>query len=98
MKTNNNIKLARLVSGEEIVGDIIVEKNSILIQEAYSLVAPEPGKIAFIPFMAYAKNTGGFRIKNEFVMFVGEPIDDMAEQVRQMSSKIDLPPAKKIVT
>ena len=47
--------------------------------------------------MAYAKKGEGFRINNQFVMFVGEPIDDMADQVKQMGGKIDLPPAKKIV-
>ncbi len=92
------IQLVRLVSGEEVVGDVVENDDHVLIKDGYSLVAPEPGKIAFIPFMAYCKKQkDGFKISKEFVMFVGEPIDEMVSQVREMNSGIIQPSTKPVV-
>ena len=87
-------KLIRLITGEEIIGlleeDDIAE--TITISDGYNLVATEPGKIGFIPFMAYTKGTKtGIEIKKEHVLFIAEPLESLANQVRGESSGIVTP-------
>ena len=43
------IQLVRLVSGEEVVGDVVENDDHVLIKDGYSLVAPEPGKGCVLP-------------------------------------------------
>ena len=93
-----DFKLIRLVSGEEIICVLEENKTHYIIKDGYNLIAPEPGKIGFIPFMAYTKQTKtGIKILKEHVMFVTEPLDSLADQVRGESSGI-LTPDKRIVS
>ena len=91
------MKLVRLTSGEEVIGKVIDRKDTIEISEAYSIVATEPGKMGFIPFMAYTKADKGLEISKQFVMFVVDPVDELVDQVRSMNSGIVVP-EQKIVT
>lgn len=90
-----NMKLVRLTSGEEIIGKVEDLSNVIKISDAFNLVAPEPGKIGFIPFMAYAKDKE-FVIDKSHVMMVVDPIDELVDQVRSMTSGIVVPDTKVI--
>ena len=90
------MKLVRLTSGEEVIGKVRESTDSIYITDGYSLVVTEPGKIGFIPFMPYAKEQE-MQINKRFVMMVLDPVDEMVDQVRQMTSGIQVPD-KRIVT
>ncbi len=92
------MKLVRLSSGEEIVGKVIERKNEIEISDAYSLVATEPGKMGFIPFMAYTKAKQGITIDRKFVMFIVDPVEELTDQVRSMNSGIVTPKKEGIIT
>jgi hypothetical protein len=91
-----NMKLIRLSSGEEVVGTVKENEDSITITEGYSLIPAGEGKIGFMPFMAYTK-ADKVTINNRFVMFVVDPIDQLIDQVRGMNSDI-ITPSKKIIT
>ncbi len=96
-------KLIRLTSSEEIIGKVeskfVGETiSSYVIKDGLSLIAAGEGRIGFIPFMAYGKAKDGVEIDAKFVMFVIDPADELLDQVKQMSSGLDLPPPKKIVT
>jgi len=91
------MKLIRLSSGEEVVGTVVENEDSITITEGYSLIPAGEGKIGFMPFMAYTKADKGVTINNRFVMFVVDPVDQLIKQVRSMNSDIIAPPAKKII-
>tara|TARA_Y100001937_G_C6999902_1_gene275955 strand:+ start:26 stop:301 length:276 start_codon:yes stop_codon:yes gene_type:complete len=91
------MKLVRFTSGEEVIGKVIDRKDTIEISEAYSIVATEPGKMGFIPFMAYTKADKGLEINKQFVMFVVDPVDELVDQVRSMNSGIVVP-EQKLVT
>ena len=91
------MKLIRLSSGEEVVGTVVENEDSITITEGYSLIPAGEGKIGFMPFMAYTKADKGVTINNRFVMFVVDPVDQLITQVRSMNSDIIAPPAKKII-
>ena len=60
------------------------------------MVATEPGKIGFIPFMAYAKDEE-FVISKEFVVMVCDPVDELVDQIRSMTSGIITPPKQGII-
>ena len=85
------MQLVRLTSGEEIIGQVEESEHTIAISEAYSMVSTEPGKIGFIPFMAYAKDER-IVIQRQFVMMILEPVDELVDQIRSMRSCIVTPP------
>lgn len=91
------MKLVRLSSGEEIIGDVTDSQNDITIKNGYSLIPAGEGRIGFMPFMAYTKAKDGITIPKNFVVFVVEPADELQDQIREMDSGI-VTPNKKIVT
>lgn len=92
------MELIRLSSGEEVIGKVTDNGDSITIKDGYSLLPAGEGRIGFMPFMAYTKAKDGITIDKKFVMFVVEPIDSMIDQVREMDSGIQVAPASSIVT
>jgi|TARA_B110000495_G_C22860358_1_gene501680 hypothetical protein len=87
------MKLVRLSSGEEIIGNVKKNKdNSVTITNGYSLIPAGEGKIGFMPFMAYTEAANGITIAERFILFMVEPNSQLAEQIKQMDSKIVVPP------
>ena len=100
----SEMKLLRLTSSEEVIGKVTTKFvgdtiTSYVIEDGYSLIAAGEGRIGFIPFMAYASQTGGVEIDAKFVMFCVNPVTELLDQIKQMSSGLDLSqaPPKKIV-
>ena len=92
------MKLVRLSSGEEIIGDVEEIAGAIKIKNGFSLIPAGEGRLGFMPFMAYTKASEGVTIDKRFIMFVVEPADEMIDQVRQMDTGIVANTTKKIVT
>lgn len=93
--------LVRLVSGEEIVGDVTTNENSITIANGFNLLPGGEGKIQFIPFMAYTEAHKGVEVKNEHVLFTVQPIAELVEQITKIKRSLDsgiIVPEKGIVT
>lgn len=81
------VKLIRLVSGEEVLGDIKAEREGYTVREAYVLIPGGEGKIAFMPFQPYCKVAEqGIHLKEEHVLFVTEPVDELADQIISQSA------------
>ncbi len=99
-----NMKLVRLVSGEEIVA-VVEESNnresgkSIILKDGHLLIPAGEGKIGFMPFAPYTKAKDGVEISMEHVIFVVEPLEELANQVKQMAnpSQIITPPQQGII-
>lgn len=96
------MKLIRLVSGEEIVGDVVEnEDGSYTISNAFNLLPGGEGKIQFIPFMAYTEAHAGITFKAEHVLFAVKPIAQLVEQISNIKRQLDsgiIVPEKKIVS
>ena len=90
------MKIVRLTTGDEIICNVEETENSVAITDAFSMVATEPGKIGFIPFMAYAKNDR-FVIDNRFVVMVVDPVEEIVDLIRSMTSGIVTPPKQGII-
>ena len=88
------MKLVRLSSGEEIIGKVVQNEDSITITDGYSLIPAGEGKIGFMPFMAYTKAKDGITIDNRFVLFIVDPVDQIVDQVREMDSGIQVASSK----
>ena len=89
------MKLIRLTSGEEIIGKVIDRPEEIVITDGFNMVSTEPGKIGFIPFMAYSKDKE-FVVSKNHVLMICEPVDELVDQVRSMTSGIVVPDKKVI--
>ena len=85
------MKIVRLTTGDEVICNVEETENTIAMTDAFSMVATEPGKIGFIPFMAYAKNEE-FIVDKQFVVMILDPVDELAEQVEAFRNP------KKIIT
>jgi hypothetical protein len=90
------MKIVRLTTGDEIICNVEETENSVAITDAFSMVATEPGKIGFIPFMAYAKNDR-FVIDKKFVVMVVDPVEEIVDQIRSMTSGIVTPQKQGII-
>ena len=88
------MKLVRLSSGEEVIGKVVENEDSITITDGYSLIPAGEGKIGFMPFMAYTKAKDGITIDNKFVLFIVDPVDQIVDQVREMDSGIQVASSK----
>ncbi len=88
------MKLVSLSSGEEVIGKVVENEDSITITDGYSLIPAGEGKIGFMPFMAYTKAKDGITIDNKFVLFIVDPVDQIVDQVREMDSGIQVASSK----
>jgi len=96
----NKMKLVRLVSGEEIVADVEEGRtSSIILKNGHLLIPAGEGKIGFMPFAPYTKAKDGVEIELRHVIFVVEPLEELANQVKQMAnpSQIITPPQQGII-
>jgi len=87
------IKLIRLTSGEELIGEVSVNQDeSVTIKKAIILIPAGEGKLGFMPFMPYTEAADGVEIAKEFVMFIVTPIqgliDNHAESTKDASDII----------
>ena len=81
------MKLVRLSSGEEIVGNVTEERdNSITITNGHLLIPAGEGKIGFMPFAPYTNAKNGVNIKDNFIVFMVDPVPELAAQVEQMAN------------
>ena len=88
------MKLVRLSSGEEVIGKVVENEDSITITDGHSLIPAGEGKLGFMPFMAYTKAKDGITIDNKFVLFIVDPVDQIVDQVREMDSGIQVASSK----
>jgi hypothetical protein len=97
-----SMKLVRLTSGEEIVGDVVEnEDGSYTISNAFNLLPGGEGKIQFIPFMAYTEAHAGVTLKAEHVLFTVAPVAQLVEQITKIKRSMDsgiITPDQGIVT
>ena len=96
------MKLIRLTSGEEIVGDVVEnEDGTITLSNGFNLLPGGEGKIQFIPFMAYTEAHQGVTFKPEHVVFVVNPVAQLVEQITKVKRSMDsgiITPDQGIVT
>lgn len=97
----SNVKIFKLTTGEEIVGDLIreiPETNEYVFDDTVAIVMQptQDGRLSpgFFPWMAMLD--GNKTIKKEFVICIGEPDAGLLSAYQSMFSKI-ITPKKGII-
>jgi hypothetical protein len=85
------IKIVRMTSGEEVLCNIkAIDRDNIIIEDPTVIIPTQDNSIGLAPWMPYGK-TEEMVIKQEFIAFMIDPVDELAEQYRSIHSKIVMP-------
>jgi hypothetical protein len=102
MEKTMNLKLIRLISGEEIICELTEQESSYTLTNAFVLIPGGEGKIAFMPFMPYSTGSDtGVTIKDTHVLFVTEPVEELAAQIKTQLGVVEsgiIMPEQGIIT
>ena len=85
-------------SGEDVVADIIEETTEYYKVENPIVAVPSPqqGQIAFAPWSPLHKK-GKIKITEKYVVYIGEPQEEIVEEYKTMFGKISTPTKKLII-
>ncbi len=92
------IRLIRLISGEEILVKILKENDISTTVENPILLIPNKDAIGFMPYMSYCDIDNGLGIRNEDIMFNLKPTEELINNYNKMTAKVVTPLKPKIVT
>ena len=70
----SDIRLVKLKSGEEIVGDVTVISNDVIISNPCQLMPTQQG-IGFAPCPPFSKNDN-VTVKMDWVICIADPVDE----------------------
>ena len=90
------VKIIRLTTGEEIIGQLKETAFGLEIQDVAILIPTQQNSLGLAPFMAYSDASKGMELKHDNVMFIVNPVKDLENQYNHMFGKL-LTPEKKII-
>ena len=92
------VKLIRMWSGEDVITDIVEETNDSYVIENPIVAVPSPqeGRIAFAPWSPLHKK-GKIKVAEKYVVYIGEPQEEIIEEYKTMFGKISTPTKKLII-
>ena len=93
-----NVKLMRMWSGEDVVADLIEEKeDSVVICNPIVAVPAGQGQMGFAPWSPLLKGKGEeLEITKNYIVYIGETQEEIIGQYKNMFSIIQSP-TKKLV-
>ena len=94
-----NVKLIRMSSGEDVVANLIEEKEgSLVLEEPIVAVPAGNGQLGFAPWSPllseYQKE---LEVSRQFVVYIAEVQEDVVEQYEKMFATVKTPPKKKLI-
>jgi len=93
-----NVKLIRMWSGEDVVADLIEEKeDSIVFCNPIVAVPTGQGQMGFAPWSPLLKGKGEeLEVTKKYVVYIADTQEEIIEQYESMFSVIQKP-SKKLV-
>ena len=94
-----NVKLIRMWSGEDVITDLVEEKeDSIVLRNPIVSIPTSAGRIGFEPSspLLNARDTD-VEITRRYIVYIAETQDEVVEQYELMYSTIQTPSKKLIV-
>ena len=93
-----NVKLMRMWSGEDVVADLIEEKDdSIVICNPIVAVPAGNGQMGFAPWSPLLKNKDEeLEVTKKYIVYIAETQEEIKEQYQEMFSVLKTP-SKKLV-
>ncbi len=94
-----NVKLIRMSSGEDVVTEVLEEKeDSILVQNAIVAVPAGNGQLGFAPWAPILnRKKKEIEVNSKFIVFIAEADDSVVDQYEQMFSVIAKPASKNLI-
>ena len=92
------VKLIRMWSGEDVIADIVEENTeSIVITDPIVAVpSQQDGRIAFAPWSPLLQKDK-IEVTKKYIVYIGDPQEEIIEQFNQMFGKISKPTKKLIL-
>ena len=94
-----NVKLIRMSSGEDVVANLIEEKEgSLVLEEPIVAVPAGNGQLGFAPWSPLLSTSQKeLEVSRQFVVYVAEVQEDVVEQYEKMFATVKTPPKKKLI-
>jgi len=94
-----NVRLVRLLSGEELLGDVVLNGDGTITIKDVCQVATsyaDPGqataKVGIAPYLPYANLEKGIRLGNHYIGYIVEPVKELYNEYNKVfGSGIILP-------
>jgi hypothetical protein len=93
-----NVKLMRMWSGEDVVADLIEEKeDSVIFVNPIVAVPAGNGQMGFAPWAPLLKGKDEeLEVTKKYIVYIADTQDEISDQYQQMFSVIQAP-TKKLV-
>ena len=94
-----NVKLIRMWSGEDVITDLVEEKeDSIVLRNPIVAIPTSAGRMGFAPWspLLNGRDTD-VEITRRYIVYIAETQDEVVEQYELMYSSIQTPSKKLIV-
>lgn len=94
-----DVKLIRMHSGEDVVAEIIKSDDSCTtFKNAIVAIPTGQGQLGFAPWAPILDKTKNeIEVKNEFIVFIADVDNEVANQHKQMYGGVVTPSSKLIV-
>lgn len=93
-----NVKLIRVVTGEEVVAEIVSETDDTIIIKNGLVVLPTGQSVGFAPWATViSKDDPEITMSRNHVIYVVELQDDVASKYKEMFGNIITPAEKKLI-
>ena len=93
-----NVKLMRMWSGEDVIADLIEEKDdSVVISNPIVAVPTGNGQMGFAPWSPLLKGKNEeLEVTKKYIVYIAETQEEIEEQYQEMFSVLKTP-SKKLV-
>jgi len=93
-----NVKLIRVVTGEEIVAEVVSETdNTVTVQNAL-VILPTNNGVGFAPWATVvSKDEPEITVSRNHLVYVAEVQEDVASKYKEMFGNIITPAEKKLI-
>lgn len=96
-----NIKLVKLLSGEDLIADVYENSETIIIKNPVRVVvmpsaAGQSPNVGFAPWAPFSKDTD-FKLDMAHVLAIMEPVGEFVQQYKMTVSPIVTPPQSKLI-
>ena len=93
-----NVKLIRVVTGEEIVAEVVSETDDTVTVQNGLVVLPTGQSVGFAPWATViSKDEPEITMSRKHIIYVAEVQDDVSSKYKEMFGNIITPAEKKLI-
>jgi hypothetical protein len=92
----SDIKIVRMVSGEDVMAEVTTNGSSLSFTNAVVLIPDQNNQISFIPYAPFVQGDT-VTVPNDKTIYVADPDESITEHYKKLFSKI-VTPSSQIIT